>query len=336
VFNSAAKLQFGLAAAVLVAAVIYGFALDDPGGFVIAMGVFVALVLSALATTGSGALDRAPRYPSVADSPPVQTVTVERTQTRPSPWPLVGATAAGILAVGLAISDNLVVVGVVGLLVAAAGWLSQSWREDPSFAGPARSRISERLIEPIGFPALAVTLIAVLVIGVSRVLLAVPKEASVAVAGGVAVLVLVVFFLIAARPRVGRSALAMAAAVAVAGVVVAGGVSAASGYRTFEKHETGDPAAVNEVAQGIAYKVKSLTVTAGKPVTITFTNLDAGTYHDVAVYTTNPGGTPIWAGEPIKGVKKMSYTTVFNTPGKYSFRCDFHPAMVGTFTVVNP
>ncbi|MGH9124693.1 MAG: cupredoxin domain-containing protein, partial [Acidimicrobiales bacterium] len=65
-----------------------------------------------------------------------------------------------------------------------------------------------------------------------------------------------------------------------------------------------------------------------------FDNRDRGTYHNVAVYGAN-GTTPLWAGEPISGVRKIVYQTTFDlAPGSYTFRCNFHPtSMVGTFIV---
>ena len=52
------------------------------------------------------------------------------------------------------------------------------------------------------------------------------------------------------------------------------------------------------------------------------------------VQKTAGDGKPIWNGEPIAGVKTITYTHVFSDPGTYSFRCDFHPTvMIGTFIV---
>ena len=331
-FNSAAKLMFGLAAAALVFALGLQAAVDEPAGFILLMGIFVAAVLAGLALTGSGLRDRAPRYG--VDAPPLETVPVDARPSPPSLWPVAAAVAAGILAVGLAVGRVVVTVGVVAALIAAAGWLAQSWREDPSYTPREGAKLADRLVAPIGLPALALGLVAVVVISVSRVLLAVPKNASVAVAGVAAVVLLASFFILASRPGMARGALTGLAIVAVLGVVAAGGVSAAAGYRTFVR-EAPSPLGTVETAQNTKYKVSQITVTAGAVSRITFDNLDKGTYHNIAVYSASPGGDPIWAGEPVAGGKKITYTHVFNLqPGTYSFRCDFHPTlMVGTFTV---
>jgi plastocyanin len=112
-------------------------------------------------------------------------------------------------------------------------------------------------------------------------------------------------------------------------------VSAANGYRTFEHPVplTAPPFVV--VAHGTAFDTKTITVTQGQVATITFKNLDP-IYHNIAVYTSSDA--PIWNGEPIKGVKKITYTHTFDLPpGTYTFRCDFHrTSMIGSFVVQAP
>ena len=230
----------------------------------------------------------------------------------PSLWPLAAAVAVGIVAVGLATGRVVVTVGVVAALMAAGGWLAQSWREDPSYTPREGAKISDRLIAPVALPILALTLIAIIVISVSRVLLAVPKDASVAIAGVLAVVLMVVFFVLAARPGLARTALTGLAAIAVLGVVAAGGVSAAAGYRTFN-HDAPSPLGTVEIAQNTKYKVTRLTVTTGAVSRITFDNLDKGTYHNIAVYTANPGGDPIWAGAAGRAGSRRSPTPTSST-----------------------
>jgi len=75
-------------------------------------------------------------------------------------------------------------------------------------------------------------------------------------------------------------------------------------------------------------------------VRFTFDNHDPkGTYHNVGVYSAKEGGTPFVAILPIDGGRSGSTLidteVVGLTPGSsYFFRCDFHPAMVGTLEVV--
>lgn len=336
-FNTAAKLQLGFAAATLVMAVVYAFSADDPAGFVLITGVCVAAVLAALALSGSGFNDRAPVFPAATEAPPLEMVSVERSRVpRPSPWPFVAALATGVLGIGLAVGRPVVIIGIVCGLVAAGGWLAQSWREDASYTRREGSRIAERMLAPVGLPLMAIGLVGVIVISVSRVLLAVPKTASIGLALVMSVALMSAFFALSARPRIGRSTLVLLAGSAVVAVVTAGGVSAASGYRTFEKHAAeGGPETV--VAQGTQFKQREIKVTEGSIATIEFKNLDRGTRHNIAVYSSEKGGVPYWNGEPIMGIEKILYTYTFTMPpGTYAFRCDFHANMTGTFTVAAP
>jgi plastocyanin len=332
VFNTAAKLLFGFAVTAIALAIGLQVVVGDLAGFVVLMGVFLAATLAGLALVGSGITDRTPRFGT--DAPPVEMVAVDRSLLpRPSPWPLATAVAAGILAVGLAVGRTLITIGIAAAFIAAVGWLAQDWREDPSFTPREGAKIGERLIAPLGLPALALALVAVIVLSVSRVLLAVPKDASIAIAGGMAVLLLVVFFVLSSRPRMARSGLVFLSGFAFVSLVAAGSVSAAAGYRTFE-HPTGASPEIVVHAQNTQFKEHQITVKAGQPTRILFENRDKGVYHNIGVYTEAVGGKPLWNGEPIRGIRKILYEHVFSDPGTFTFRCDFHPtAMIGTLTV---
>ncbi len=330
--NTVAKIELALAAAAVVMAIGVAVASDDPGGFVLLMAVAIALALSGLAVTGSGFTDRAPRFTNAADTPPIQMVTVGRArQPRPSPWPLAGAVALGLAGIGLALGHAVVEVGLVVGLAAAAGWLSQAWREDLTFSRREGARVSSRLLTPFGLPLMAVALIGVIVVSISRILLTLPRAGSIVAAFVLAAVLLVAFFLLSARPHLGRNSLAFLGGFAVVAVVGAGSVSAANGYRVFDHTETG-PAPIPVVAKNTAFDLKTITVTQNEAATIIFKN-DDPIYHNVAVYTDKDA--PIWNGEPVRGVKKITYTHTFDIPpGTYTFRCDFHrTSMVGSFVV---
>jgi len=337
---------------------VYAFASDDRLGFTLLLGIGLATALGGLVLTVAGIKDLAPSWPAPPlarepaavgatggetagqEMPPLQTTPVDRSLlTRPSLWPLFAAVALGTFGVGLASGHAVVIVALILGVIVAAGWLAQCWREDPSFTGPEGAWISDRLLAPFGFPLIALTLIGIIVLAVSRILLAVPKAASVTIALVLAVMLLIVFFALARQHRLNRTVIVTIGGFAFVALVAAGSFSAASGFRTFEHPaEASTPPPTTVVAQGTAYKTKQITVTQGREASIVFQNLDAGTYHNIAVYTERSGGSPVWNGPPIEGVKKITYNQVFTVaPGTYTFRCDFHPtAMIGTFTVKAP
>ena len=337
--------MFGIAAGALLAAAVYAFANDDRLGFTLLLGIALATALGGLVLSVAGIKDSAPRWPApggvaAQQMPPLETTPVDRSLlTRPSFMPFFAAVVLGVFGVGLAAGHAVVIVGLILGVFVTAGWLAQCWREDPSFTGPEGAWISDRLLAPFGFPLIALTLVGIIVLSISRILLAVPKAASVAIALVLAVLLLVVFFALARQHKVNRTVIVTMGGFAFVALIAAGSYSAAAGFRTFEHPAAAStPPPTTVVAQGTAYKTKEITVTQGRVASIVFHNLDAGTYHNIAVYTERSGGSPVWNGQPIQGTKKITYNQVFTVPpGTYTFRCDFHPtAMIGTFTVKAP
>ncbi|HEY8029987.1 MAG TPA: hypothetical protein VIE38_10810 [Gaiellaceae bacterium] len=94
-----------------------------------------------------------------------------------------------------------------------------------------------------------------------------------------------------------------------------------------------NPTLVGNVGQGDAFII-SLTGPDGKPVV----NLDPGTYtlvvhdhsaiHDFDLF--GPGN--VNATTTVEGVGDSTFTITL-VPGKYSYVCDAHPSMKGSFTV---
>ena len=94
-------------------------------------------------------------------------------------------------------------------------------------------------------------------------------------------------------------------------------------------------ATIDLIAQGISFKLNTITVPSGANVTVNFDNKDSGIPHNFALYTDSSANTPIFVGQMITGPKTITYTfTAPTTSGNYSFRCDPHPkTMTGTFVV---
>jgi len=88
---------------------------------------------------------------------------------------------------------------------------------------------------------------------------------------------------------------------------------------------------VQLTAQNLAFSPTALTVPAGEPFTIAFSNQDAGVQHNVQIFD-NPdrSGTPIFDGDLVTGVAKANYPVQALDAGEYSFHCVVHPNMIGT------
>lgn len=326
--NTAGKFAFGVAAVALAVSIGYRIAVGDRAGFVILIALTVAAILLGLALSGSGANDRASWVDPEA---PINEVPVGRSAaTRPSWWPLGLGVAATVAFVGMAVSGKLLGFGIVLILVAAVGWLLQAWRDHPGWTRRADARFTDRVVAPLAVPLGALALILVIVLSVSRVLLAVNEKVSVAIAAVCAFFILAAFAFVASRPRTGRNLLTALGAVTLVAVAGAGVAGAAKGPREFEKKD--EQKQVTVVAKNTQFGTAQITLDAKAGEQVLFRNEDPGIYHNISVYTQVQGGKPLEAGPPIRGVEKKLYTFQLQ-PGTYGFRCDFHANMVGTLVV---
>ena len=135
-----------------------------------------------------------------------------------------------------------------------------------------------------------------------------------------------------ATPAPSASAGASAAASASAGASSASsaGPSASAGASPAASGG-GAGTTVEIVAQGIAFTTANVTVAAGQPFTLKFTNNDAGVPHNVHVRDSS--GADVAKTDIISGVSDASIQVAALQPGTYPFVCDVHPNMTGTLTV---
>jgi len=197
---------------------------------------------------------------------------------------------------------------------------------------------------PFVIPLLSLLVIGLVTIGLSRILLSVPKEAAVIIALAVAANVLIAGAVIANRPETARNSWAELLIVftypVVVGVVlaqmnIAGGEHAAaeeSGAQALAEAEGGGPG-LNIAAQNLEFSSDTITLPAGEETTLGFENEDASSIqHNVAIYE-EEGGKDLFIGEVIPGGGAVSYDVPALEKGKYYFQCDLHPGMNGTVTV---
>lgn len=143
-------------------------------------------------------------------------------------WPLVGAFAVGVTVVGLAVDPVLVGVGVVLAAIVVVSWTVRAWAERATGDTSVNRELRHDLMDPLEVPVLSVLTLVVVVLCVSRLLLALPQSAAVYVIILAAVAVFAVAFLLSSRPELKRSVIV--AVLLVGGVVVlaagiAGGVA---------------------------------------------------------------------------------------------------------------
>jgi len=102
---------------------------------------------------------------------------------------------------------------------------------------------------------------------------------------------------------------------------------------TLSLSEGGGPTVV---AQDLAFDTDRIVLPPDLESTITLDNEDAGTEHNIAIYTDESASEAIFQGQEFPGVATETYTVPAIAPGRYYFHCDVHPEMNGTVEVGAP
>jgi plastocyanin len=95
----------------------------------------------------------------------------------------------------------------------------------------------------------------------------------------------------------------------------------------------GESGGVTVVASGLAFDTSELALSAGTESTVTFDNEDAGTPHNIAIYTDDSATEALFTGDLVTGVASIDYAVPALEEGDYYFRCDVHPDMNGAVVV---
>ena len=329
--NPASKLLLTMAVAGAATGFLYHAAVDERAGMVLLLALGVAGLVLAIVASGAAVPDEAPMVPAGAPAPE-RRATTTGSPARASGWPAFSALCLAGLATTAAVGGPVVIVGVLAVLVAAAGWFAKAWSEDPAWSPRASERLSLRLVVPVVLPAAAFLLAATIAISRSRILLAVSKNGAVAIAFVAAVAILGACAWVAARPRIDSSAILTLVALAVLSTAGAGITGVAAGEREF--HHAGEEHAepVHVVAREVKFDKDEIVVPAEEHVRIEFVNEDVDVFHNVAVYESeSPDAAPIFNGEGFAGEDERVYELETPEPGTYFFVCDFHPNMKGAF-----
>jgi plastocyanin len=197
---------------------------------------------------------------------------------------------------------------------------------------------------PVIVPVVSLVLIALVTVGLSRILLSVPKEVSVIIAIAVASNVLIAASFIANRPESARNAWAELLIVFTYPLVIGfvltqlnlGGdthAAAEEGGAHGEAEAAAGGAGLNISAVDLQFSSDEIVLPAGEEAELSFANEDASSIqHNVAIYE-EEGGADLFIGEVIPGGQTTTYSVPALDKGEFYFQCDVHPGMKGTVTV---
>ncbi|MFN2588513.1 MAG: cupredoxin domain-containing protein [Actinomycetota bacterium] len=214
----------------------------------------------------------------------------------------------------------------------------------PDLTTEVRFKVPLPLVIPLG----ALVVIAVVAIGFSRILLAVPKEAATMLAIVAAANVLGAFAYAALRPRMQPVTMAELAIIVlyplIIGIAIAAFDPFESGHETAVAEEAGAGATAEKgappdgpttaiVAEGSKFDLTTMLFEAKKPVKLELDNRDAGVQHNVAIYEDDSAAVELFKGELVTGPETVTYEFDAPPKGEYYFRCDVHVDMDGTVVV---
>lgn len=207
-------------------------------------------------------------------------------------------------------------------------------RRDPML-GEVRFKVPLPILIPLG----AIAAIALITIGFSRVLLAIPPEAATTVALVTAANVLGACAVVALKPRLSQASIVELSLVVlypvIIGIVLAQ-LNIGEGEAPAESSPQPPAAEGTVVAEQTAFNTDTIELKAGGQASIPFENKDPFD-HNIAIYENAADAeaqeNAIFTGDLISA---SSTTYEFPAPpkGEYPFQCDLHPTtMTGTVIV---
>jgi hypothetical protein len=249
-FTTGSKWFLGLGLVSLVLAAAYGWSTGGNGLGPVSAGykggvgdhfgytLLVSIGLSAI-LLGLVAL-------AIRDAAPSALAELAGTETAPSEpapahltyWPVLGAFGAGLVVLGLVISNVMFVIGFFVLLGVLVEWMVLAWSDRATGDPTTNALIRRRIMGPFEVPLAGLLVAAGAVVALSRLFLTSSELGAVGVATGFGCVILAIGAVFATKPKLSPNVIAGVLALCAVGVVVAGVASAARGERVIEHHET--------------------------------------------------------------------------------------------------
>lgn len=247
--GTGSRLYFALAAIGFLGAVAFGLASDGDLVGVVSLGykggvgehfgyaLFAALGVTSLAL---GLFSVA-----IRDADPAATAALTGVDALPevaapnsaSPWPVVGAVGMVITALGLVVGAGFFILGLVVLAVTTIEWAVKVWADRATGDPTVNLAIRNRMMAPFEVPVAAVIVIAFMVLGLSRVFLAVSSTGAWILGTTVAFLIVLGAVVVLTRPKQ-ATRLAPALLILLAIAVIGGGIAGVvAGEREFHHEE---------------------------------------------------------------------------------------------------
>jgi Cytochrome c oxidase subunit IV len=247
--GTGARFFYGLFAFGLIAAGVYGLASGGEPLGVISIGwkggvgehfgyaVLTLFATSALVLAVFSSVLRDVDPAVVAAASPTDALPEVPAPATGSVWPLVAAIGLIITALGLVTGSWLFALGLIVIAVTIVEWAVRAWADRATGDPVVNQAIRDRLMAPIEVPAAALIVLAFVVLGISRVLLAVSATTSVVI--GVVLLAALILGALAvlAWPEKSRRIATVLLVVGALAVIAGGIAGVAAGSREFHHEE---------------------------------------------------------------------------------------------------
>jgi hypothetical protein len=263
--TTGSKFLYGLAALLGLAAVVYGYASGGGGvgpvsagykggvgehlGYGILLAAAVASLFAGFCTTAFRDADPEPTAALLGTDalPPA-------TPTGSSFWPVVGAFGVVLTVVGVVLNNVFFVAGLIALGAVAIEWTMQTWSERATGDAAVNREIRNRIMLPIEVPVIGALAIAIVIVGYSRVFLAVSKLGAVWIAMAIAATIFFIGTILSLRPRIRTDLVAGLLAAAAVVTIGLGIFGAVAGEREFhdlsEEHAEEGGSAQDDAGSG--------------------------------------------------------------------------------------
>ena len=254
--TTAFKLWFGFLIAAFAAAVFIGYTTGgtETGpltlgwkgavGNHIAYGIFVMVAAASglLALTAQSFRDADAEAAAEILQVDIEDVPEAQISTGASMWPLFTALSVATMGVGLVAHPLVFGIGLIVMAVIAIEWTMTNWSERATGDPDKNNELREGLLRPIEIPVLGLVGIGVLVVAVSRILLAASVLGAVWIATVVGTVIFVTAYFISQRPTIPRAVVQGILALGFVAIIGWGIVAAINGERDFHHHggEHGD------------------------------------------------------------------------------------------------
>ena len=325
-FTTGSRFFFGLSVLGFIGALAYGFNSEwEPYGFVVLLSVaLVAFFLGCMMVAYRDA--SVPVSVGASSAADAEGEYGTERPVSPSGWPLVGGFALALTAIGLVTERFVFLAGIFLLAAVTIEWMVRAWSDRASADPEYNQSLRDQVLRPVEYPLYALLGGAVIVLGFSRVLLSISKDAAVIVFiifGAALLLGAIVSSM--SRERAGGFGAVLLLVLGVV-VIISACVAVGIGERDFhaaaEEKEASRPNTVSDQAstcpritvQGNQMTPNQITVPKALVCNILFTNEDDGVTRRLVVQTGD--GTQVETGA-VEGPARQVLTLRIVNAGVY-------------------